>query len=58
MISSYFVVADKNDYISSALNYLQKQSNIEELDEDTDKEEIIKMTKEDSKNVTLFFVFN
>ena len=40
--SPCFVVADKKDYISSALNDLAKQSNIQELGEDIDKEFIIK----------------
>ncbi len=40
--SGTFVVADKVDYVSSALNDLRKQSNISQIDPETDKNEIIK----------------
>ena len=51
--SPCFVVADRKDYISSALNDLTKQSNIEELSEDVNKERLIKeVEKEILKVVT------
>ena len=42
-----FVVADKEDYISSALNDLGKQRNINEIDPNTDKIALIENVEEE-----------
>ena len=56
--SPCFVVANKKDYISSATNDLAKQANIEELDENTDKEEIIRQVEDEIEKVIKDMVKN
>ena len=56
--SPCFVVADRKDYISSALNDLSKQSNIEELSEDVDKQRLIKEVEEEILKVVTTMMRN
>ena len=56
--SNCFVVANKKDYVSCALNDLYKQANIEELDENFDEEQVIKDVEEEIFKVVRDMVRN